>query len=318
MATSLRRFTIRGARAGAWTFVAMCLIAGCASWRAVPAPTPAAALAPCTRADCLRVMTWNLHAIPFVTANPMARLGNVASKIREQQPDVVLLQEVWSHAFARRLQHRLRDQYRITTSTGCGRPFPCGGLAILVRIGSGWTASAPSFVAYEASGPWYRLLEWDYIAKKGMLFAHLTRGGETVGVLDTHLQTEYGRYGRNYSDIRRRQLEQLDATLSERFAQTPVVIGGDFNTAPVERSGLFQTHVATLGDDRTAEFRAECGQCGTRPTALRPGRWLDYVMTQHLAATSTLEPIRNVAVDVPFSDHDGLLVRLEYERGALE
>ena len=297
--------------------IAVCMLVGC-GWRTVPAATPATTLAPCTQAACLRVVTWNLHAIPFVTSNPVARLGNVAAKIREQQPDVVLLQELWAYAYPRRLKHLLRDQYTVTTATGCGRPFPCGGLAVLVRIGSGWTVSAPDFVAYGSSAPWYRLAEWDFIAKKGMLMLSLARGSETVGVLDTHLQTEYARYGRNYSNIRRRQLEQLDATLAARFAGRPVILGGDFNTAPAERSGLFQTHVATLGDDRTAEFRAQCGQCGTRPATLRPGRWLDYVMTRHLTASSTLEPIRNVAVDVPYSDHDGILVRLEYQHGALD
>jgi endonuclease/exonuclease/phosphatase family metal-dependent hydrolase len=281
------------------------------------APVDPPLLLPCTGRDCLRVVTWNLHGIPFMSPRPSARLRNVAGKIREQQPDLVLFQEVWSHAYARQLGRDLGGEYRVTTALGCRRPFPCGGLAILVRVGSGWVASAPTFVPYEASAPWYRFREWDGIAKKGMLMVQLARGEESLAVLDTHLQTEYARYGRDYSDLRRRQLEQLDGTLRSTFGDRPVLVGGDFNTAPEEASGLYASHLARLGDDRTTALRIACGECGTRPSLLRPARWLDYLITRNLAATAAVERILNDSVDQPFSDHDGLLGRLEYEPRAL-
>lgn len=277
---------------------------------AVHAPRPEGRLVPCADPACLRVLTWNVHGIPFMAPRPQARLANVAAKVREQQPDVVLLQEVWAHAYARQLARDLGGAYRLVAATGCGRPFPCGGLVVLVRVASGWTPSAPTFVAYADSAPWYRLAEWDGIAKKGILAVDLVRGDAALVLVDTHLQTEYARYRRNYSDVRRRQLEQLAATL-RGFAGRALVIGGDFNTAPGERSGLYESHVATLGDDRTAELRTACGECGTRPAMLRPARWLDYVVTRDVAATATGTRIENAAVDDPFSDHDGVLVRLE-------
>jgi endonuclease/exonuclease/phosphatase (EEP) superfamily protein YafD len=286
------------------------LAAGCA-WRAVRPPVPAALLLPCTRPDCVRVVTWNLHAIPFVTTNPMARVGNVALKIREQQPDVVLLQELWTYAYPRRLARLLQGEYRLTSAVGCGRPFPCGGLAVLVRIASGWRASDPTFVPFDAVAPWYRLTEGDAIAKKGALLLHLTRGDAALGVLDTHLQTGYIRYGRDYSDVQRQQLAQLSRILPEHFGAGPVILGGDFNIARGDVSGLYATAVAALGDDRTWELGAACGGCGTHRSLIRPGRGLDYVLTRNLTATATATLIPNETADQPFSDHDGLLVRLE-------
>ena len=109
---------------------------GCAL-HAVGTPTSEPLLEPCERADCLRVLTWNLHAIPFIAPRTTTRLHNVAAKIREQQPDLVLLQEVWAFAYARLLAQDLAGEYRLTSTTGCGRPFPCGGLVVLVRVGSG-------------------------------------------------------------------------------------------------------------------------------------------------------------------------------------
>jgi len=291
------------------------LVTGCALHSVGP-PTAEPGLVLCERPDCLRVLTWNLHAIPFIAPRPTARLHNVAAKIREQQPDVVLLQEVWAHPYARLLATDLAGEYRVTAATGCGRPFPCGGLAVLVRVGSGWVASAPTFVPYDATAPWYRLFEWDGLAKKGMLLVQLTRGDATLAVLDTHLQTEYTRYGRDYTPIRRAQLEQLARTLTTTFGDRPAIVGGDFNTSPGERSGLYESHMASLGDDRTTELRIACGECGTRPNLPRPARWLDHVFTRGLAATASAARIVNEAIDQPFSDHDGVLVRLDPEGDA--
>jgi endonuclease/exonuclease/phosphatase (EEP) superfamily protein YafD len=299
------------------TVVGALLATGCAL-HVVGVATPEAPLVACERADCLRVLTWNLHAIPFIAPRPETRLHNVADKIREQQPDVVLLQELWAHAYARLLARDLADEYRLTTATGCGRPFPCGGLAVLVRLGSGWTAAAPTFVAYGATAPWYRLFEWDGIAKKGMLRVRLVRGGESLALLDTHLQTEYTRYGRDYTAIRRDQLEQLARTVADEPGARPAIVGGDFNTSPGERSGLYETHLARLGDDRTTELRIACGECGTRPSLPRPARWLDHVFTRGFAATATAARIVNDGIDQPFSDHDGVLVRLEYGTATLD
>lgn len=295
--------------------VAALLATSCAApVRRRPNDTPP--LVACRRVDCLRVVTWNLHAIPLLSPHPTARLQHVAAEIRAQQPDLVLFQEVWSHAYARQLERDLGGAYRVTTAVGCRRPFPCGGLAILVRVASGWSASAPRFIAYEASAPWYRLLEWDGIAKKGMLLVRLSRGDASLGVIDTHLQTEYAHHGRDYSDLRRRQLEQLDATVAGTFGSTPVLVGGDFNTAPDEPSGLYATHLSRLGEDRTADLRTACGECGTRPS-LTHSRWLDYLITRNLTASAALDRLVNDGIDRPFSDHDGLIGRFEYAPSAL-
>src|SRR6185436_10211776 len=116
------------------------------------------------------------------------------------------------------------------------------------------------------------------------------------------LQTEYSRFHRDYTDIRRLQLEQLAATLDASSGSLPLVVGGDFNTAPSDRNALYASHMAQLGDDRTVELRAACRECGTRPLLPRPARWLDYVLTRRLTATGTAALIRNVGIDEPFSD----------------
>ena len=292
--------------------LALALAAGCAPRPTLPA-TATPRFTPCDTADCLRVLTWNVHAIPLVSPRPTARLRNVADAIGAQAPDVVLLQEVWAHAYAELLARRLGDAYRLIRAYGCGRPYPCGGLVVLVRRASGWRASPPTFVRYKKHAPWRRLREWDGIAKKGMLLVTLTRAGRTVGIVDTHLQTRYLEYRHNYRTVRTRQLEQLRATLDATFGAWPVILGGDFNTAPNDPSGLYASHVAPLGDDTAATLRLTCPASSTRPPPKLP-RWIDYVLTRGLGVTPTVTLIRNQAIDTPYSDHDGVLVRLACRR----
>src|SRR5262245_39887447 len=89
----------RGRRAGralAFTvaIVATALLAsGCATTGGDPQP-PQSTLLPCDRETCVRVVTWNVHGLPFYS-NTSDRMGRVAAKLLEQQPDVVFLQEVW-------------------------------------------------------------------------------------------------------------------------------------------------------------------------------------------------------------------------------
>jgi endonuclease/exonuclease/phosphatase family metal-dependent hydrolase len=290
--------------------VALVLAAGCV---VRPTPPPDPVWSPCTGPKCLRLLSWNVHAIPFVTAQPTRRVRNVAAKIREQQPDVVLLQEVWTHAYAAVLRRALAGDYRLTYAGGCRRPFPCGGLVVLVRVASGWVASPPTFVPFRAHAPWRRFREWDVIAKKGMLVLRLTRGDRVLGIVDTHLQSRYPEYRHNYMTVRRHQLEQLRATVDATFGGAPVVIGGDFNTAPNDPSGLYASHVAPLGDDASASFRAGCPGCGTRTPPKLP-RWIDYVLTRGLAVTPAVTRILSTAIDTPYSDHHGVLVRLTCTR----
>ena len=285
----------------------LALVAGCAL-HPTPSPAPTPLAAPCETAGCLRVLTWNVHGIPFVSARPARRLRNVADAIRAQAPDVVLLQEVWAHAYAELLSRRLAGAYRLTRAYGCGRPYPCGGLVVLVRVASGWVASPPSFVPFTAHASWRRLREWDGIAKKGMLLVRLTRGGRTIGVVDTHLQTRYPEHRHSYTTVRRRQLEQLRATV-DTFGRDPVIVGGDLNTAPNDPSGLYASHVTALGDDTAAALRAVCPACSTRTPPKLP-RWIDYVLTRGLAVTPSVTLIENTTIDTPYSDHHGVLVRL--------
>jgi hypothetical protein len=94
----------------------------------------------------------------------------------------------------------------------------------------------------------------------------------------------------------------------------PVVSGGDITPGAEESWGRYPSNRAPLADDRTVGERSAC-RCGTRPPGSyrTTSRWLDYVLTRRLGHQATAVRITNEWTDRPYSDHDGVLVRLEGE-----
>lgn len=252
-------------------------------------------------ADDLAVLTWNVHGLPLHDAP--ARLGRIAAWIAARQPDLVLLQEVWSGAYARALSGALAGRYEACFSPHPFTRRPRGGLMILVREASGWRAGRVRFEPFRAAAAWYRLNEGDGVAGKGMLAMEVRRGERALTVVNTHVQAQY--LERAYTDVRREQLAQLAEFLDRVGRGTAMVFGGDLNTEAGE--DLYRTHLAVLGTDLAAAERAARG--GTTCFDRKGGRseWIDYVFARDLEVAATLEKVESSGPDDPYSDHDGLL-----------
>jgi endonuclease/exonuclease/phosphatase (EEP) superfamily protein YafD len=292
------------------------LMLGCGPIRVPPLPAQSE-LIPCTATDCLRLLSWNVHGLPF-NRTAGDRLANIAGKIKEQQPDVVVLQEVWTACRAHELARALAPDYVAHERISLPLFRPHGGLLVFVRRGSAWRVEGETFVRYHASGPWYRVCEGDGLGGKGALLLHLRRGAERLGLVTTHLQSQYSEYGHSYECERRRQLNQLQCAIATEFGNSPVLIAGDFNTMPEE--ALYWSHIAVLGDDLTLPERARCG-CGTFTDTDGTRQWIDYVLARNVPADPVADVdvrrLENQAVDDPYSDHDGLLVRVRFDGSRL-
>lgn len=250
------------------------------------------------------MLSWNVHGLPFRTGTPQ-RLIHIAGKISAEQPDVILLQEVWLGRYRRILWRELRHAYDFVYEPRRLTRRPRGGLLVLVRRGSGWRAGTErTFTTFAASAPWYRLSEADGISGKGILTTELFNGQRSLLLTATHLQAQYA--SRAYRDERRAQLDQLARELGAG-SDRPHLIAGDFNTAADE--DLYASHLALLGDDLTTTERCSCA-CGTYfdDDGAR-SKWIDYLFGRNLPRNAEIVRIQNDAADVPYSDHDGLLVR---------
>jgi endonuclease/exonuclease/phosphatase family metal-dependent hydrolase len=257
----------------------------------------------------LRLLTWNVHALPHLYG-ARQRLARVIAKINEVQPDVICLQEVWSGRHAKRLHRALGDEYAAVAMARRLRDWPCGGLLTFVRHASGLRGGPPTFVRYAAHGSRRRFWEGDGLGGKGILAVQLCRDGETLVIANTHLQAQYPHRGRAYPSVRRAQLAQLARWLGQLGAEEPVLLAGDFNTTPAE--SLYAAHVVVLGRDLTEPARQQVGGGTYLDRHSGAQTWIDYVLARGVAAQSSVARIENSAPDVPYSDHNGLLVDLVY------
>lgn len=260
------------------------------------------------RPRALSVLSWNVHGLPFRGDTP-GRMARVATRITTEQPDIVLLQEVWLNRYRRLLRRHLESAYELVYAPRRFSRRPHGGLLVLLRRGSGWRfASERSFVRFVAKAPWYRLREADGVSGKGILNLQLLNGERSLLLTTTHLQAQYG--ARVYRHERRAQLEQLIQAIGPHGTQAHL-IAGDFNTTADEQ--LYGSHLALLGDDLTSSARS-ASACGTHfdEHGVR-SKWIDYLFGRNLPPDVDLVRIENEAPDVPYSDHDGLLVRWTFE-----
>lgn len=257
----------------------------------------------------LTFVSWNLHGLPFV-AEPEVRFARIAERVRELEPapDLLLFQEVWSGSLADQLREHLREYEApggLERNWIGQRP---SGLIAFVRSAGPWKIDDVDFHEFDLHAPWWRVWEGDGLARKGVQQLRLSDGRDELTMLHTHLQATYGKP--EYEPIVSDQLQQM-TSLAQRLGNgRPIIAAGDLNA----RAGTPPyRELRERWIDLTAEFRARCG-CGTsvRDDG-QPGAWIDYVLAYDLPrfrVEADLNLLANQKRDDPYSDHNGLFVKL--------
>jgi hypothetical protein len=234
----------------------------------------------------------------------------IAKELARRQPDLALLQEVWTPVQADLITSSLKGRYVRVDTPPRGSPGRTAGLLSFVSRRSGWRLAGTRFEAFRRSAPAWKLWEGDGLGRKGLLHLDLQRGGERLVVVNTHLQASYSPGG--YTEVRRSQLAQLARSLDAVAAGVPVLVAGDLNVQPPEQ---IYGEIDREFEDLTAPFRERCA-CGT---SVGSDRWIDYVLVRRdpvWSASSRVERILSVRRDYPYSDHHGLDVAVELRREA--
>ncbi|MGE0864100.1 MAG: endonuclease/exonuclease/phosphatase family protein [Vicinamibacterales bacterium] len=263
----------------------------------------------------MRLICWNLHAVPLIGVRVAQRLKAAAAAIDHEAADVVMLQEIWTAEAFHVIQQSLGGNYTVMAGeNGAGRN--CGGLLTLLRR-ERWQNTRPAaFTRFTVAAPAWKFWQGDGLFRKGVLAVtteHVASGRRMV-FLNTHLQSQYGyfhadgvlRARQAYVAERVAQLRDLEA-VARRYSDL-LIVGGDFNTTPDEWPDMGLPHG---WQELTAQLRMT--GCLTYIEHTGPHSWYDYVFAQpgdSECITAHARLIENTAVDVPFSDHHGLVVEL--------
>ncbi|HKB13078.1 MAG TPA: endonuclease/exonuclease/phosphatase family protein, partial [Vicinamibacterales bacterium] len=173
----------------------------------------------------LRVISWNVHALPLLRGKRQ-RLGRIAAEIARRRPDVVLLQEVWMPRDRAALSAALQPIGYVPVDDGAVASRRRGGLLTLIAAGGGWSPRRSRFVPFTCAAPLWRVWEGDALGGKGAEIVDLQHP-RAWRIVNTHLQSQYR--GRAYADVRRAQVAQLAGVVADEV-DTPTVVCGDFNT----------------------------------------------------------------------------------------
>jgi endonuclease/exonuclease/phosphatase family metal-dependent hydrolase len=243
----------------------------------------------------LRVVTYNVWGIPYITPKPRLRLERLVKELEQLRPDLVALQEVWLEKDSDYLREKLQasglsfSQRFAATSLGS-----LGGAGLLLV--SRYPLNSQQFQPFEAGNwphtPWH--LDW--LSHKGVLKTNVKTPIGTITFANTHLQATY--QTSNYDGVRFAQTVRMHRFLEN---DTPLIIAGDFNTLANEPQLGFLHNVGQLHSAAHQDVDA---------IMYRDNQQL------HIAATKTVslftKPLElSDKSQLRLSDHDGILVDFE-------
>ena len=254
-----------------------------------------------SRSGTLRLVTFNIHGIPFFTAGHRKRAAAIAKLVGATHADVVAFQEAF-HAPDRELMCDILAK--------AGLPyhhyFRSGAFGSGLLTVSRHPITSTSFHQYSRGGNPLALRHADWWAGKG---AGLTKiavpGSGGIRIINTHLHARYR--GDRYKAVRQSQLDELAAFVtSARSPHEPVFLLGDLNH--------------TLSDPGWLRC---IDSAGLTPVADQLSR-IDYIMAVRSPDFSFTQneslplkgSVRGPQGDIPISDHTGVLgsVRIRANR----
>ena len=249
---------------------------------------PAVLLPGVAHADAtVRVMSWNVWGIPYVSDDVEGRMARIVPAIAEHAPDVVALQEVWEAEHGDRLaaDFRAGGWPHVRHFRGEGRK---GGLLIASRH----PFRELGYVRFSMGDlplvPWHV----DWMADKGVARVRIDHPRGSFTFANTHLQAAYiGRRG--YVTTRLSQAMELARTLAGDAG--PLVLAGDINT-------------------RTNELGFRALQARARVLDAGIGARVDAIMQRGFEVRSRailFDEDRDVnGVAMPLSDHNAVMADL--------
>ncbi len=196
--------------------------------------TPDQDLAGAPAANSLKVMTYNIWALPVIASYINERLALLPEKMRGH--DVVMLQEVFAPgrgAFLRALAEEYPYQTRMLDKSGIN--IYDGGVMIVSRYP---IVAQAQFVYPDCSGT-------DCFADKGINYAQVIKQGEAYHVFATHAASFDTDVARSNRQKQFKQMRQFAHSLAIPTDET-VIYGGDFNVNKRKFEGDYQQMFANL------------------------------------------------------------------------
>jgi len=190
----------------------------------------------------------------------------------EGDPDVVLLQEIWSLKARDVLLADLGQKYPYVEHPEAPEEGLFSGMPSGLMIFSKYPLSDFAYHEFEAG------IGLNKLARKGVIGARVAKDGKTVAVFNTHLQA-----GAKKKDptIRPKQLSECNEFIRQFTAHhddAATVFCGDFNIASTEPDAYGEIFARL--DGARDSYRKGCGEIqGSTRNPKFPDKRIDYLLT---------------------------------------
>ncbi len=254
---------------------------------AASASTPVAAPATVSTELRLRVFSLNTWLLPppVVTA-PELRIERILKMIRELNPDIVLLQEVWRTEEVTRFR-RAFPQWHVRSSGST--VYNRGGLLTFSRH----PIVASGFLAFPITADHTAV---ELAAGKGVLWVRCRIGNREITAANTHLFAPHGERERAITADQSHRVFSLSATLPD-----PLILGGDFNLLPDVVQPQYTERYLDAGNNESTVPRGT-SVADFENNVARPTRKIDYLLVRPASGTRTLFESNTVVIP-RLSDH---------------
>jgi len=179
------------------------------------------------QSEKLKILVYNTHGLPgvFINDNPKKRFPIIGKKTQDY--NISLLQEDYSHH--EELSSGL-DKKSMAIRGGMASSFKCpfcvgSGLTSVFNLPENWTVEVEN-ETYKTCSGWLRGAN-DCFAYKGFQIIKITLpSNKEFFIVNTHMDA-----GRRDSDrsSRKKQLEQIVSTISQRTTTEALIVAGDLN-----------------------------------------------------------------------------------------
>ncbi|WP_047687778.1 sphingomyelin phosphodiesterase [Vibrio sp. ZOR0018] len=243
-------------------------------------------------AETLKVMTYNVWALPVIASNIAERFAIIPQHIKGY--DAVMLQEVFAagrDAFLRELAKEYPYQTKMLDKSGVN--IHDGGVIIVSRYP---IVNQGQYVFPDCSGT-------DCFADKGVNYAEIIKNGQAYHLFATHTASFDTDTARDYRQRQFRQMRSFAQSFSIPSTET-VIYGGDFNVNKRKFADDYQNMLANLAstepsyagytestfDPRINDFAGEPLSGGENV------EYLDYVVVSQEFAQPSEQQNRNTVL----------------------
>lgn len=173
--------------------------------------------------NSLSIICLNCFGIP-VSFNRKLRFGNIADKILETDPDLVLLQEVWMKSDRNILDKKLSKKYFSYPKTT--KSFSSGGL---MTFSKNIDLENFEFHKFKNQPPITLITIPDRIGGKGFQTFRIHLGNKEIQIINAHLFCAYDKRVR-FLQIIEHQLAEISSYIND--TRSSLIVAGDLNLTP--------------------------------------------------------------------------------------